>query len=101
MQSSKASSVTKIPWLGDIPLLGWLFRRTQKNDSQTELIIFLTPHIIQAPSQLAALTEREKARSNLPKGLSEQELNKFLDDLPAAPAPPKSGKNNSGSNGSP
>ncbi len=96
MQSSKVSTITKIPLLGDIPFLGNLFRRTQKNDTQTELIIFLTPHIIQAPSQLAAISEREKALANMPKGLTEQELNKFLDSLPAKPAAPdsipKSGK---------
>jgi len=63
MQKSKIRSDSKIPLLGDIPFLGNLFKRKSKTDSKTELIIFLTPHIVMAPSQLAGLsaTERSKA----------------------------------------
>jgi general secretion pathway protein D len=82
MQNSKAKNETKIPLLGDIPVLGVLFKRTIKADSQTELMIFLTPHIIQAPSQLAALSAAETQRSNAPKAFDDKELDKFLDTLP-------------------
>jgi len=82
MQESKADTVSKIPFLGDIPLLGYLFKRTIKSNANTELIIFLTPHIIQAPGEVAALTESERTKSDAASGLSEQELNKFLDTLP-------------------
>ena len=82
MQSSKAKNVTKIPLLGDIPMLGVLFRRTVKSDAQTELMIFLTPHIIQAPSQLAALSAAQTQRSDAPKAFEEKELDKFFDSLP-------------------
>jgi type II secretion system protein D len=96
MQTSKTETTTKIPLLGDIPLLGNLFKRTQKSDAKTELIIFLTPHIVQAPTELAVLSAKERERSDATKGLTEQELNKFLDELPkkkASPeATPKSGK---------
>lgn len=91
MQDSKSVTDTKIPFLGDIPLLGNLFKRHQKSDAQTELLIFLTPYIVQQPSQLAALTADEKSRGGANgelKSLSEQELNKFLDELPKK-APPK------------
>jgi type IV pilus assembly protein PilQ len=37
---------TKVPWLGDIPFVGILFRNTQKTDNKTELLIFITPKII-------------------------------------------------------
>jgi len=82
MQSAKSKTDTKIPFLGDIPLLGTLFKRTQRSDSTTELLIFLTPYIIEQPSQLAALSASERAKADLPKALTEWELNKFLDDLP-------------------
>ena len=82
MQSSKAKNVTKIPLLGDIPMLGILFRRTVKSDAQTELMIFLTPHIIQAPSQLAALSAAQTQHSDAPKAFEEKELDKFFDSLP-------------------
>jgi general secretion pathway protein D len=90
MQNSKAKSDTKIPVLGDIPVLGALFKRTVKNDSQTELMIFLTPHIVQAPSQLVALSASETQKSDGPKNFGEEELNKFIDALPGGA--PKRGK---------
>lgn len=38
---------SKVPLLGDIPLLGWLFRNTQREDSKQELLIFVTPKVIE------------------------------------------------------
>lgn len=97
MQTSKAQTVTKVPLLGDIPLLGYLFKRTQKREVQTELLIFLTPHIIQAPAQLAALSEKERQKSAMDTEFTEEELNKFLDTLPAADPAPKTAPDNSSS----
>jgi type IV pilus assembly protein PilQ len=34
-----------VPLLGDIPILGFFFKRTQQNDERTEVLIFLTPKI--------------------------------------------------------
>jgi type IV pilus assembly protein PilQ len=50
----------KVPFLGDIPILGWAFQKTEKTSSKTDLLIFLTPHIISneaAPDQLAEQKE--------------------------------------------
>jgi type II secretory pathway component GspD/PulD (secretin) len=88
MQNSKTETVTKIPFLGDVPLLGNLFRRTQLSDAKTELIIFLTPHIVAAPTELAALSAKERQNSDASKGLTEKELNKFLDQLPKQKSAP-------------
>lgn len=83
MQNTKLSNDSKIPILGDIPLLGNLFKRQNKNNTKTELLIFLTPHIIMAPAQLAAMTETERAKAPLAeKAFGEQELDRFIDDLP-------------------
>jgi type IV pilus assembly protein PilQ len=38
--------VTKVPLLGDIPILGYAFKQTGKGIDKTELLIFLTPRII-------------------------------------------------------
>ena len=38
--------VTKTPFLGDIPIIGNLFKNTSKSDSRTELLVFITPKII-------------------------------------------------------
>jgi type IV pilus assembly protein PilQ len=40
------NSVTKVPFLGDIPILGYAFKQTGKDIEKTELLIFLTPRII-------------------------------------------------------
>ena len=83
ISTTKAQNIVKIPWLGDIPLMGNLFRRKQTSETKTELLIFLTPHVVQAPAQLAAVSDIERTRANLPKSFSEEELNRFFDTLPA------------------
>ncbi|HWQ92829.1 MAG TPA: hypothetical protein VN673_14225 [Clostridia bacterium] len=83
MQNTKAEAESKIPLLGDIPLLGNLFKRKAKRDTKTELLIFLTPHIIQAPSDMAALSTREQGKSSINNAFTEKELDTFLDRLPA------------------
>jgi type IV pilus assembly protein PilQ len=39
-------SVTKVPLLGDIPILGWLFKNDIKAESKSELLVFITPKIL-------------------------------------------------------
>jgi general secretion pathway protein D len=48
----------KVPWLGDIPVLGWAFKSTDQSLIKTNLLVFLTPHIIRSPLDL----ERESIR---------------------------------------
>ncbi len=42
----KNVTATKVPFFGDIPLLGWLFKEKEQQDNKTELLIFLTPRIL-------------------------------------------------------
>ena len=51
------TSISKVPILGDIPLLGWLFRSTEKVTKKSNLMIFLTPHVIRDPNELYALQQ--------------------------------------------
>jgi type IV pilus assembly protein PilQ len=46
IQETDRVSVSKVPILGDIPLLGSLFRRTNKNNQRNEVIVLLTPQIM-------------------------------------------------------
>ncbi len=86
MQNNKTSSESKIPLLGDIPLIGNLFKRQARNNTKTELLIFLTPHIVEAPSQLAALSAREREAAVLPKkAFTEKEMEQFFDEQPKNP----------------
>lgn len=45
-QQTVRSTVTKVPVLGDIPYLGWLFRTTRQQNEKKELLIFVTPRIV-------------------------------------------------------
>jgi len=45
-QQSERNNVTKIPFLGDIPVIGNVFKSTSRNSEKTELLIFITPKII-------------------------------------------------------
>jgi type II secretory pathway component GspD/PulD (secretin) len=47
----------KIPLLGDIPVLGWLFKFRSERTEKTNLLIFLTPTIVKGPKEMAALRE--------------------------------------------
>ena len=41
-----SNNTTKVPLLGDIPVLGYLFRNNERKDNKTELLVFITPHIV-------------------------------------------------------
>lgn len=83
MSDNRSETDSKIPGLGDIPLLGNLFKRRDRSDSKTELLIFLTPHIVKAPSQLTAITDRVRSQQELvPQSFSDEDLDRFLNDLP-------------------
>lgn len=45
-QHSLSNSVEKVPVLGDLPLLGALFRRSSENIGKKELLIFVTPKVV-------------------------------------------------------
>jgi general secretion pathway protein D len=80
----KSTSESKIPLLGDIPVFGNLFKFSSHSSTKNELLIFLTPHIVQAPSQLAAMTTHETVQAPLlTNSIPEQELDRFLDRVPA------------------
>ena len=57
IQEQQEESVSKVPFLGDIPGLGLLFRQKSTHKTKTNLIVFLTPHIVKEASHLAKLTE--------------------------------------------
>ena len=46
MNQTVVDSMRKIPGIGDIPILGWLFKSKAVQKQQTELVVMITPHII-------------------------------------------------------
>ena len=69
ISTEKSKTVTKIPFLGDIPLLGYLFRRTTNRDVKRNLMVFVTPHMLLNRKQADKITDfkRGEQRSSLRK----------------------------------
>ncbi|MFO0599934.1 MAG: type II secretion system secretin GspD [Myxococcaceae bacterium] len=59
MQDRDIEQVDKTPVLGDIPLLGALFRHTVKTKTKVNLVVLLTPHIIQSSADFRRLVQRK------------------------------------------
>ena len=59
MQERTLESVSKVPILGDVPLLGHLFRETNRRKTKTNLLLFLTPYIIREQSDFRRIFERK------------------------------------------
>jgi general secretion pathway protein D len=55
MGDSSTSSNYQVPLLGDIPLLGWLFKTKGQRREKTNLYIFITPHIIETVAEAKAI----------------------------------------------
>ncbi len=53
----------KIPLLGDIPVLGWLFKTHSTNMTKTNMFIFVTPHIIKNPADISRVTRQKERES--------------------------------------
>lgn len=57
--------VSKVPFLGDLPLIGWLFRSTSDEKQRTNLLIFVTPHIIRNLQDADEVRAALEARSSI------------------------------------
>lgn len=44
----RGASVSKVPFFGDLPLIGWLFRTNSSTEQKRELLIFVKPGIVKA-----------------------------------------------------
>ncbi len=79
MEDNTTQVTRKVPLLGDIPLLGLAFRRKIDTKTKTELLIFLTPRIVQGSSQLEQMTISERSRSRLmPKAFDDEEVDRYI-----------------------
>ncbi len=64
IQEKESDIKTKVPLLGDIPILGYLFRKTERSVQKSELVIFLTPTILTG-KRIEDLSWEERRRLNL------------------------------------
>lgn len=59
MRDRETATVNKVPLLGDIPVLGWLFKNTRKTTEKVNLLFFLTPKILANHEEEAAATVKD------------------------------------------
>ena len=77
VDNSMTKAVTKIPILGDIPILGYLFRSEEFRRNRTELLVLVTPHLVQP------LDESPPVPTGEPDGWGQDKaLKEFDDDAP-------------------
>lgn len=60
MKDDLTETVNKVPLLGDIPFLGNIFKSTDKSKEKTELMVFLTPHVVHDADELRNLSAKDK-----------------------------------------
>jgi type II secretion system protein D len=82
ISDSTERDMSGLPFLSDIPLLGYLFSDTKKNKMRTELIIMIQPTVVDTEADQVVVNEAEKARTILGKEAVEAAV---------PPAPPVAG----------
>ena len=65
IRQDRMKSENKIPLLGDIPLIGFLFRSRSENTQRTNLLIFVTPHIVSEMARAQELQMALEAKTGL------------------------------------
>jgi len=62
IQDTERAIEKKVPLLGDIPGLGWLFKTKETTRGKTNLMILLTPQVIKDPEDIAKLSEAQRSK---------------------------------------
>jgi len=82
IKNSVTATVNKVPLLGDIPLLGNLFKSTSQTNNKTELLVFLTPRVVRDAEEAQRIRKQTegqlqpKTLNKIKKSLSRSEAGK-------------------------
>jgi pilus assembly protein CpaC len=90
LRNSNTNDISKAPFLGDLPILGALFRSTNYRRSETELVIIVTPYLVRPVSnQMAVPTDGYRAPTDVQRVIEGQTFvgQKGAAARPVAPAP--------------
>jgi len=60
IKNNETDNTSKIPILGEIPILGWLFKYKKKTNEKTNLLVFLTPKIVRNHKALSKITKEKR-----------------------------------------
>ena len=81
MQKTESSQVNKVPLLGDIPVLGNAFKRTTKTSNKTELVIFMTPYIVEGTEGLEEKSIEDVNHTDVPQeAFTQKDVEQYLDN---------------------
>ncbi len=58
-KTRQINNVSAIPWLGEIPVIGYFFRTTKRDRERRNLLLLLTPHVIEGPDDFRAIFQRK------------------------------------------
>ncbi len=84
MEDQETESIKKVPLVGDVPLVGNLFKRTIKEKQKTELLIFLTPQVTTDYLETQKISDHERSKSNVLKNVDEnEELKEHIENMEA------------------
>lgn len=86
-RTAKKKIENRIPILGSIPLLGWLFRYKSEVEEKTNLLVFVTPTIIATPGDAFKTTESWKLKTGINDTAQEAENDPKESEAPTADAP--------------
>ena len=75
IRDDRSDETKKVPCVGNLPILGWLFKSYSGSKNKTNLLLFITPHIVRSPEDLEKATTKKKqeADENLKKLQKERE----------------------------
>jgi general secretion pathway protein D len=73
IQEVETVNITKVPLLGDIPILGWLFKIKSKQKQKKNLLVFITPYIVRDFEELDRLKRRKEEEYEERKGEERRE----------------------------
>lgn len=65
IREDRVNVVNKVPWLGDIPVIGWFFRSKSERMQRTNLLIFVTPHIVTDMAAAREMQEKLQAQTGV------------------------------------
>jgi general secretion pathway protein D len=72
IREDENNSRNQVPCLGNVPLLGWAFRQYSKDNRKNNLLIFITPHILNTPGDIKTITEHKRLQSDRAPEISDQ-----------------------------
>jgi general secretion pathway protein D len=72
IRDDSQASQTGVPCVGNAPLIGWAFRQETKSNRKNNLLIFITPHILNTPGDINRITTHKRKQSDRAQDIEKQ-----------------------------